>query len=155
MKREIEQTFLALMGIIFFAFLLLILSGCATSWDIEVKDYNKEVWMAYSDGYLDFQGRFVTVYYTGVKTVGMRMEEPLGPGWKKIGVREGDVWVGMVDLVFLKADDWKKAWTVVRSRLQQENITVGILKRTKLPLSSYNQGKEFAKEIQWETIRRK
>jgi len=138
------KAFLAMM---FFVFMI----GCATMDSVvKVEDFSykdKEVWLASSDGVYDFQGKFVTVFYSEVKTVGLKFEEPLGVGWKKLGVKGGDIWLGIADIVYLKPEDWRNVWTVIKGRIHQEVFTVGILR-----LESEGS---YAKELVWFVLRKK
>lgn len=126
--------------------LMALVSGCATTDSIKVSDYKETVWLASSGSAYSFQGQFVKVKYTGVDVVGLRLEDPLGPGWKKLDINPGDIWVGISDLIYLKTTDWRKVWEIVKMRLNLDNVPVGILKR--------NQDGEYDKELIWLILKR-
>ena len=75
----------------------------------------------------------------------MKLEEPLGDGWKKLGVKEGDICMGMAELVFLKPEDWRKAWTIIKTRFSGHNVLIGVLK--------LNSDGTYEKEITWLLIK--
>jgi hypothetical protein len=147
MERDYSNLGIIILTILIGLFLFS-LPSCSHIDTIKVKDYDVKTWVGYSDAQFSFAGQFVNVEYSGTRTVGLRLEEPIGDGWKFFKIHEGDVWLGMADLVFFKSQDWKKAWTIVRARLGQEVITVGILKFDR------NDG-TYGKELEWYEIRRK
>jgi hypothetical protein len=127
-------------------FICFILFGCATTDLIKISDYKETIWLASSESVYSFQGQFVKVRYSGVDVVGLRLEEPLGQGWKKLGINQGDIWVGISNLIYLKASDWKKVWSIVKMKLNLDNVPVGILKK--------NQDNEYDKELTWFILKR-
>lgn len=120
---------------------IIILSGCATTGEIKVRDSKETIWFASFDSLYAFQGKFVSVLYTDTKTTGLKLEEPLGDGWKKLGVKEGDIWMGISDMVYLKPEDWRKVWAIVKTKLGTHNTIVGILK--------FNSDGTYEKELTW------
>lgn len=144
--RDIED-YLSLLALFFIILFVLFIAGCSSIDTVTVKDYPTKTWVTFVSPSYEFSGRFVSVEYSGTKTVGLRLEEPLGPGWRVFKIKEGDILMGMQSLVFLKNEDWKKAWTFVRQHLGQEVITIGILK--------LNSDGSYAQELQWYELRRK
>lgn len=137
-QSEISRLFWFIFG---FGIILLILTGCATTGEIKVSDAKETIWFASFDSSYAFQGKFVSVLYTDTKTTGLKLEEPLGDGWKKLGVKEGDIWMGIADMVYLKPEDWRKVWVIVKSKIGARNTVAGILK--------HNSDGTYDKEITW------
>lgn len=144
-RRESCNSFWFILGFLVIA-LLILFSGCASTGEIKVSDPKETVWFASFDPSFAFQGKFVSVYYSETNTIGLKLEEPLGIGWKKLGVKEGDIWMGITGFVLLRSEDWRKVWALVKTKMMEKDILVGILK--------FNLEGSYEKEITWYLLKR-